>query len=112
MKLCEQCGTAEIPSTGKGNNKRQYCAECAAERVRASRHARLRRQRRLRAAEPHPRFTGRKRRTCLKCGKEFLSAWAGNRRCPHCKEDPLWLNASIMLPKRLWLPSGEAPTDE
>ena len=111
MKLCEQCGTAEIPSTSKRSHRR-FCAECLAARDRANRHARRRRQRRLRAAEPHPRFTGRKRRTCLTCGKEFSSAWAGNRRCPHCKEDPLWRDCSWRMPMRLWLPSGEAPDNE
>jgi len=29
-----------------------------------------------------------KMRTCLSCGKEFLSSWAGNRICPKCKTSP------------------------
>lgn len=29
-----------------------------------------------------------KMRTCLSCGKEFLSSWIGNRICPKCKASP------------------------
>jgi predicted Zn-ribbon and HTH transcriptional regulator len=25
-------------------------------------------------------------RKCLGCGKEFISAWVGNRRCPKCRK--------------------------
>ena len=25
-------------------------------------------------------------RRCLKCGNEFWSEWAGNRRCPACEQ--------------------------
>ena len=111
MKLCEQCGVAEIPDASKRNPKK-YCAACAAERKRESRRRRWRRERLARAAEPHPRFTNRRRRTCLSCGKEFMSWGPGNRRCKHCQEDPFWLKASIMQTKRLWLPAGETPPDE
>ena len=105
MKLCEQCGVAEIPDASKRNPKK-YCAACAAERKRESRRRRWRRERLARAAEPHPRFTNRRRRTCLSCGKEFMSWGPGNRRCGHCKEDPLWRDCSWRMPMRLRLPAG------
>ena len=31
-----------------------------------------------------------KMRRCLKCGKEFLSEWIGNRICPKCKSSPIF----------------------
>lgn len=32
----------------------------------------------------------RKMRVCLRCGKEFLSEWIGNRICPKCHSSPVF----------------------
>jgi len=34
-------------------------------------------------AKPQP-TADRKLRPCLRCGVEFMSEWAGHRRCPSC----------------------------
>lgn len=31
-----------------------------------------------------------KMRRCMKCGREFLSTWIGNRICPKCKSSPMF----------------------
>jgi hypothetical protein len=31
-----------------------------------------------------------KMRRCMKCGREFLSSWIGNRICPKCKSSPVF----------------------
>ena len=37
----------------------------------------------------------RKMRVCLACRSEFLSEGPGNRRCEHCKEDPVYTTMSV-----------------
>jgi len=31
-----------------------------------------------------------KERSCLRCSTRFMSAWAGERVCPRCKQSSAW----------------------
>jgi hypothetical protein len=42
-----------------------------------------------RGEAPEP-ITDPKTRRCLKCRKDFVSAWAGERVCPKCKHSADW----------------------
>ncbi len=35
---------------------------------------------------------------CLMCWKLFISAWAGQRICPDCKESRIWRDGEGWLP--------------
>ena len=89
MKLCKECGVVEIVE------RRTFCRACGEERRREQSQENARRQRaRMRpnpqwAMRPNPQ---RKVRTCLTCGKGFLSDGPGNRRCRRCKRDPIYLS--------------------
>ncbi|NQT19599.1 MAG: hypothetical protein HQ592_07835 [Planctomycetes bacterium] len=37
----------------------------------------------------------KKMRVCLACEREFLSDGPGNRRCPACKEDPMYTGMAV-----------------
>ena len=45
---------------------------------------------------------GRKRRTCLKCGRWFMSAGPGNRRCLRCEEALAGVNLRGEPPVAHW----------
>ena len=47
--------------------------------------------------KPKPVDPEEKLRSCLKCGKDFKSAWNGNRMCKVCKASP-----SVQAPSQDW----------
>ena len=80
-KTCALCG-APIRRACK------YCSACAliAQRRKKREWRKRKTALRKRPAREQNRFQ-KKPRSCLACGKEFMSAGPWNRRCPACRHD-------------------------
>lgn len=83
MRSCQLCGTKPVHS-----KYARYCRGCADRRLKERRDAANKREK---SKHPVPRLSARlrrqrKSRTCLRCGKDFMSDGPGNRICGLCNQ--------------------------
>ena len=86
VRFCKCCGEVLAKRPGRGRPPLSYCSKACKQEGQAEEHKKP-----ANAGEP----TGIATRTCLRCGRGFLSLSPGNRICGECRKV---LNSSFHRP--------------